>query len=382
MRTCLTRLIPPLYASHLKEVLAARMELPVELAIETCEGCENCDRAVALALELMELSDRITIKVDEPLHPATGAAWRDLKRPSLTVRGRGASSLVFYGAPIGSELDVLVDALFAASRERSRLPPSMVRALRALREDVYVEIFVSPACRRCPPVVRFLMEAGIESNRLSVNVVEAYEFPDLTQKYGVKSVPAVVVGSGAVKLYDATVAKVAALLLEMATKQARVRADLLQLDCPYSPDAVSIATFGNQEKQACDGRESKESRRPLSAANNGYDFCDGRDGYARQLHFWGDEAANGVYGGVHRTGSQPRPPKGAAHSAAFQGGDAHPVTDAETGKEKGVKIHACSSKMGLFGTEKEGLSGVVDDVIRASSFLKLATDPDAVILLT
>lgn len=225
LRTCLTHLIPPLYARHLKEVFAARMELPVELAIETCEGCENCDRAVALALELMELSYRITVSVDgQVLHAATVAAGRDLKRPSLTVRGRGASFLVFYGAPIGSELDVLIDALFAASRQRSRLPPSMVRALGALREDVYVEIFVSPACRRCPPVARFLMEAGIESNRLRVNVVEAYEFPDLTRKYGVKSVPAVVVGSGAVKLYDATVAKVAALLLEMATKQAGIRA--------------------------------------------------------------------------------------------------------------------------------------------------------------
>ncbi len=84
-----------------------------------------------------------------------------------------------------------------------------------------VEIFVSPACRRCPPVARFLMEAGMESERLRVEVIEAFEFPDLARKYGVRSVPAVVLGSGAVKVYDATVPKVAALLLELSSRQSQ-----------------------------------------------------------------------------------------------------------------------------------------------------------------
>jgi len=33
-------------------VLATRMELPVELEVATCDGCESCDRAVALVGEL------------------------------------------------------------------------------------------------------------------------------------------------------------------------------------------------------------------------------------------------------------------------------------------------------------------------------------------
>jgi peroxiredoxin family protein len=49
-------------------------------------------------------------------------------------------------------------------------------------------------------------------------------------------------------------------------------------------------------------------------------------------------------------------------------------------KESGVKIHACSPTMGLFGTKKEDLVGVVDDVIGASGFLELASDPDALTL--
>jgi peroxiredoxin family protein len=47
-------------------------------------------------------------------------------------------------------------------------------------------------------------------------------------------------------------------------------------------------------------------------------------------------------------------------------------------KESGVKIHACSPTMGLFGMNREDLLGVVDDVPGASGFPDLATDPDAV----
>jgi alkyl hydroperoxide reductase subunit AhpF len=213
-------LIPPLYRSHLREVLATRMELPVELEVATCEGCESCDRAVALAEELSGLSDRISFRMAEGAPGGdTDEGAQSLKRPSITVKGMGGTSLVFFGAPIGSELDVLVDAIFAASRHRSRLPSALVRRLQGIDKEIRVEIFVSPACRRCPPVARFLMEAGIETGRLRVEVVEAFEFPDLARKYGVRSVPAAVLGSGAVKVYDATVPKVAALLLELSSRQ-------------------------------------------------------------------------------------------------------------------------------------------------------------------
>jgi len=50
-------------------------------------------------------------------------------------------------------------------------------------------------------------------------------------------------------------------------------------------------------------------------------------------------------------------------------------------KEAGVKIHACSPTMNLFGmTEKDLADGVCDDVIGASTFLELARQPDAVTL--
>ncbi len=49
-------------------------------------------------------------------------------------------------------------------------------------------------------------------------------------------------------------------------------------------------------------------------------------------------------------------------------------------KQLGVKIHACSPTMNLFGTGKDDLVPEVDDIIGASTYLDLASDPDAITL--
>jgi peroxiredoxin family protein len=47
-------------------------------------------------------------------------------------------------------------------------------------------------------------------------------------------------------------------------------------------------------------------------------------------------------------------------------------------KELGVRIHACSATMGLYGITKDNLADVCDDVMGASGMLKLAADPSAI----
>jgi len=51
-------------------------------------------------------------------------------------------------------------------------------------------------------------------------------------------------------------------------------------------------------------------------------------------------------------------------------------------KEMGVKIHACSPTMGVFGSSQKDLISEVDDIIGASTYLDFASDPDAVTLFT
>ncbi|MEM4302180.1 MAG: DsrE/DsrF/DrsH-like family protein, partial [Candidatus Caldarchaeum sp.] len=49
-------------------------------------------------------------------------------------------------------------------------------------------------------------------------------------------------------------------------------------------------------------------------------------------------------------------------------------------KQSGVKVYACSPTMNLFGLKKEDLVDVVDDIIGASTFLEIASDPKTLAL--
>ncbi|MDT7892297.1 MAG: DsrE/DsrF/DrsH-like family protein [Thermoproteota archaeon] len=50
-------------------------------------------------------------------------------------------------------------------------------------------------------------------------------------------------------------------------------------------------------------------------------------------------------------------------------------------KEMGVKIHACSPTMNLFGLTEEDLTkDVCDDIIGAATFLEMASDPNSIVI--
>ena len=62
-----------------------------------------------------------------------------------------------------------------------------------LEEDVHIQVFITLSCPYCPKAVEMAHKLAMESDRVTADMVEAAEFPDLTQKYGVMAVPKMVV---------------------------------------------------------------------------------------------------------------------------------------------------------------------------------------------
>jgi len=63
-----------------------------------------------------------------------------------------------------------------------------------------------------------------------------------------------------------------------------------------------------------------------------------------------------------------------------QGGMPSPRDMLKMAKEAGVKIHACSPTMQLYGTQTSDLIPEIDDIIGAATYLELASDPKAITL--
>ena len=68
-----------------------------------------------------------------------------------------------------------------------------MEALHGLAKDVHIRVFVTPGCPFCPAAARLAHKMAVESERVTADVVEASEFPDLVRLYDVHGVPKVVV---------------------------------------------------------------------------------------------------------------------------------------------------------------------------------------------
>ena len=67
------------------------------------------------------------------------------------------------------------------------------RHLKDLNEDVYIKVFVTPDCKYCPTVARLAHMMAIESPKVTADVIEVREFPDMASVYHVTGVPKTII---------------------------------------------------------------------------------------------------------------------------------------------------------------------------------------------
>ncbi len=185
---------------QLRERLARTLSGPVELRLRVrpslgglvvpgAGACETCDPAREIAAALAEASDRVTLVVTED---------RSLAAPVLEIARPGEPSRIsFEGLPSGYEFSTLLDAVERVSSAADDLAPETRAALGALTSDVELMVFVTPTCPYCPGAASLANRMALASPRVRARTVEANEFPELSDRFGVRGVPQTVVnGSG------------------------------------------------------------------------------------------------------------------------------------------------------------------------------------------
>lgn len=108
-------------------------------------------------------------------------------------------NVIFHGAPFGHEFATLLEDLVVISNGAN--PPvsaDVVEKLKAINKPVKIQAFVTPTCPYCPPAVLTAhFFSMINPEFIKGEMVEASEFPELSAKYGVSSVPQMVINDGA-----------------------------------------------------------------------------------------------------------------------------------------------------------------------------------------
>lgn len=171
------------------------MKNPVKLINFTQElECQFCRETRILLEELAGLSDRLSLEIyNFQLDKEKVAQYRVNKIPATVVEGEKDYGIRYYGIPFGYEFAALLDVIGLVSRGESGLKPETLGLLQGLNTPVHLQVLVTPTCPYCPAMVRLAHQMALASDLITADMVEATEFPQLVNRYGVRGVPHTVI---------------------------------------------------------------------------------------------------------------------------------------------------------------------------------------------
>jgi glutaredoxin-like protein len=165
--------------------------------------CELCEETRALLEDVASLSDQITLTVHDVRTETDLARETGVSHvPTLVLRGAARGVVRYLGIPAGLEFGTLLEDLAAVSGGTTTLGNESRTKLGTLAKPVHVQVFVTPTCPYCPKVASLAHQAAVETAKITADVIEISEFPDLAARYDVLGVPKVVMND-AVELVGA-----------------------------------------------------------------------------------------------------------------------------------------------------------------------------------
>lgn len=116
------------------------------------------------------------------------------KVPAIIVTdGNGRRNIRFFGIPAGLEFTTLIEDILMVSQGRTNLSDDVRAKIKAIDKPVHIQVFVTPTCPYCPRAVLTAHQFAMENPNIVADMVEATEFPELAERYGVFAVPKVVI---------------------------------------------------------------------------------------------------------------------------------------------------------------------------------------------
>jgi glutaredoxin-like protein len=187
-------------AEFLQSEFETNLVNPVKLLVFTQEfECQFCAETRQIVEEIAELSDKVTTEVyDFVTDKSTADLYSVDKIPAIAILADQDGQekdygIRFFGIPSGYEFTSIIEDIIDVSRGESGLQPKTKEAIAAITEPVHLQVFVTPTCPYCPQAVRLAHKLAIESDLINADMVEAVEFPHLTNKYHVHGVPRTVI---------------------------------------------------------------------------------------------------------------------------------------------------------------------------------------------
>lgn len=184
----------------IKELFGQRMESTAHIRFFTSkEDCQYCEDTLDILNQLAELSDKIDLQVLDKDADSDKAGKLGVNMyPAIVFvdDDENDTGVHFYGIPSGYEFSTLIEDIIDVANNHTDLSPETIDVLKQIDEDVTLSVFITPTWPYCPRAVRVAHHMAMINPHIKGEMIEAMEFPDLSNKHNVMGVPKTVINDG------------------------------------------------------------------------------------------------------------------------------------------------------------------------------------------
>lgn len=158
--------------------------------------CQFCRETKSLLTELSDVSDKFSLEILNFVNDKEKAAKYGVDKIPATVMldedGKDYG-IRFYGIPSGYEFSSLIEDIKMLGTGKTGLPEEVEAEVKKIDKPVHMQVFVTPTCPYCPQAVLTAHKFSYLNQKIKGDMVEATEFPHLSNKYNVKGVPRTII---------------------------------------------------------------------------------------------------------------------------------------------------------------------------------------------
>ncbi len=158
--------------------------------------CQYCKETRQLLTELSEVSDKINLEVKDFVNDKEYVEKYGADKIPATIlldKDMNDYGIRFFGIPSGYEFSSLIESIKLLGTGNTGFSEESIKKIQEIDKPVHLQVFVTPTCPHCPGAVVIAHRMAYINKNIVADMVEATEFPQLSQRYSVRGVPRTVV---------------------------------------------------------------------------------------------------------------------------------------------------------------------------------------------
>lgn len=158
--------------------------------------CSFCRETREVLTEIADLSNKVSLDVFDFIADKEKVQHYNVDKipATIIVDDKGTDyGIRFFGIPAGYEFMSLLHSIKIIGNQSPGLSDTSLETISFLKEPVHLQVFVTPTCPYCPMAVQVAHSLAFANDLIRADMVEASEFPQLTNKYNIMGVPKVII---------------------------------------------------------------------------------------------------------------------------------------------------------------------------------------------